>query len=142
MPRVIHTTKRGRSRGQSLVEFALVTPFLLILVVMTIDVGRLMSAYTTIGSMARQGAYYGSLHPTDTDGIESAALGESGDIYGIAPTVSPSVENDSYYVPNTTTHYQKVVVLVIYQYHPIFSFPPMPSTMTIKRQVEMRVTGS
>ncbi len=133
---------RRRYRGQSLVELALVTPILLLLLMISIDVGAAMSAYTTVGSMARQGAYYGSHNPDDTAGISSTALGESGAIYGVMPTVSSDVVDDSFDVPNTTTPYQTVIVTVTYQYNPLFSIPPMPSSMTIKRQVEMRVLGS
>ncbi|MGA7669053.1 MAG: TadE family protein [Nitrolancea sp.] len=133
---------KQRYRGQSLVELALVTPILLLLLMISIDVGAAMSAYNTVGSMARQGAYYGSQNPDDTTGISSAALGESGAIYGVSPTVSSSVVNDSFNKPGTTTPYQTVIVTVTYHYNPIFSFPPMPSSLTIKRQVEMRVMGS
>ncbi len=133
---------RRRYRGQNLVELALVTPILLLLLMISIDVGAAMSAYNTVGSMARQGAYYGSHNPADTAGISSAALGESGAIYGVMPTVGSSVVDDTFDVPGTTTPYQTVIVTVTYQYNPIFSIPPMPSSLTIKRRVEMRVLGS
>jgi Flp pilus assembly protein TadG len=125
-----------------MVEMALVTPVLLLIIMVAVDVGRAMSAYNQIGSMAREGAYYGSLYPTNTTGITSAAIGESGAINGITPLVSSTVQNDGYFVPNTTTHYQSIRVTVTYGFKPIFAIPPMPNTLTLKRQVEMRVTGS
>ncbi len=143
MRSTLHRNKLRRSRGQSLVELALVTPVLLILIVLSIDAGRVMIAYQTIGNMARSGADYASLNPSDTSGISDAALeAAGGSIFGVAPTVTSVEENDSFYVPNTTTPYKKVVVTVTYEYHPIFSLPPMPSSLTIRRQVEMRVNGS
>ena len=134
-------TKGRRCRGQSMVELALVTPLLLMLLVIAVDTGRALSAYNQIGGMAREGAYYGSLHPTDNAGIRAAAVAES-TVSGSTPTVSSTVQNDPYYVPNTTTHYQSIRVTVTLGFKPIFSFPPIPGTITLKRQVEMRVTGS
>lgn len=136
------TTQRRRTRGQSMVEMALVTPILLAVIVITINLGLALSDYNRIGSMAREGAYYGSLHPTDTAGISSAAIGESGAISGVTPVVSDTVQNDSYLIPNTTTYYQSITVTVTYSFKPLFTFPPVPSSMTLKRQVQMRVTGS
>jgi Flp pilus assembly protein TadG len=132
---------RRRSRGQSLVESALVVPVVLSLLVIAIDLGRAMSAYNQVGSMAREGALYGSLHPDDTDGIADAALAESS-LSGTAPAVASNVEDDSFDVPNTTTPYQKITVTVTYAFKPIFSFPPLPDSITLRRSVEMRVTGS
>ncbi len=54
---------RRRSRGQSLVEFALILPILLLLVVSAADAGRLFFAYVTIENAAREGAFFGALHP-------------------------------------------------------------------------------
>ena len=136
-----HLTERRQSRGQSMVELALVTPLLLLLLMIAVDTGRALSAYNQIGGMAREGAYYGSLHPTDTAGITAAAVAES-TVDGVTPSVSKTVQNDAYYVPNTTTHYQSIRVTVTLGFKPIFSIPPMPSTITLKRRVEMRVTGS
>jgi Flp pilus assembly protein TadG len=132
---------RRRSRGQSLVEFALVVPVMLSLLVIAIDLGRAMSAYNQVGSMAREGALYGSLHPDDDSGISAAALAESS-LSGTAPAVASDVEDDSFDVPNTTTPYQKITVTVTYDFKPLFSFPPLPDSITLRRSVEMRVTGS
>lgn len=45
---------RARSRGQSLVEFALVFPIIILLVVAFAEVGRAVFAYNTIANAARQ----------------------------------------------------------------------------------------
>lgn len=59
--------------GQSLVEFALVAPVLLILMIGILDVGRAVNAYVTISNAAREGSHYAALHPTASPGaIESA----------------------------------------------------------------------
>lgn len=50
---------RGRARragGQSLVEFALVIPIIVLLVAAFVEIGRAVFAYNTIANAARQGA--------------------------------------------------------------------------------------
>lgn len=50
------------ARGQSLVEFALIVPLLLILVVAIVDFGRVYTAMLTVESGAREAADYGAFH--------------------------------------------------------------------------------
>jgi len=47
---------RRESRGQSLVEFALVFPIIVLLVMAFMEIGRAVFAYNTIANAARQGA--------------------------------------------------------------------------------------
>lgn len=59
--------------GVALVEFALVAPVLLVLMIGILDVGRAVNAYVTISNAAREGSRYAALHPTASPGaIESA----------------------------------------------------------------------
>ena len=53
--------------GQSLVEFALITPLLLLLVMGTLDFGRVFYIKVALQSAAREGAYYRSYHFDDAD---------------------------------------------------------------------------
>lgn len=48
--------RRAGSGGQSLVEFALVIPIIVLLVVAFVEIGRAVFAYNTIANAARQGA--------------------------------------------------------------------------------------
>lgn len=48
--------RRDRSRGQSLVEFSLVIPIILLVIVGFFEIGRAVFAYNTIANAARQGA--------------------------------------------------------------------------------------
>ncbi len=48
--------RSGRSPGQSLVEFALIFPLIVLLVVGFVEVGRAVFAYNTIANAARQAA--------------------------------------------------------------------------------------
>ena len=54
--RVRRRTAGATGRGQSLVEFALVFPIIVLLVVAFVEVGRAVFAWNTIANAARQGA--------------------------------------------------------------------------------------
>ncbi len=58
---------RERSRGQSVVEFALVLPILLLLLAATVDFGRLFYAYVAVENAAKEGALYGARSPLCDD---------------------------------------------------------------------------
>jgi Flp pilus assembly protein TadG len=47
---------RWRKRGQSLVEMAMIAPFLLMILMMVIDCGRAAYDYSTLAAAAREGA--------------------------------------------------------------------------------------
>jgi Flp pilus assembly protein TadG len=58
---------RDRSRAQSLVEFALVTPLLLLVFAAAADMGRAFHAYLAIENAAKEGALFGSRVPLCDD---------------------------------------------------------------------------
>jgi Flp pilus assembly protein TadG len=54
---ILHPATRGRRRrGQALVEFALVIPIFLLVLVAIFDLGRAVFAYNTLTNAAREGA--------------------------------------------------------------------------------------
>jgi len=55
-------------RGQALVEFALILPVLVLILMGVFDFGRAFFAYNAISNGAREGARYGVIHPTARDG--------------------------------------------------------------------------
>ncbi len=57
------STTRRRWRGQSLTEFALVLPVLLLLTLLAIDFGRIYLGYVNLQNMARIAANYAANHP-------------------------------------------------------------------------------
>jgi Flp pilus assembly protein TadG len=66
--------KRLRSeKGQEVVEFALVIPLLFLLIFGIIDFSNIIFSYDTISNATREGARYGIIHPTDYNGIRTAA---------------------------------------------------------------------
>jgi Flp pilus assembly protein TadG len=78
------SVKRGNRRGQALVEFALVLPVLLVLLLLAVDFGRLFMTFVAVNNAAREGAFYAAqqamVTPFDddayNDGVEAAALRE------------------------------------------------------------------
>lgn len=62
---------RGRRRGQSVVELALAMPVMLLLMLGTIDIGRVFFDYVQLRNAVREGAGYGARMPDDTAGIRS-----------------------------------------------------------------------
>lgn len=71
-------TCRSQS-GQALLELALMLPFLLMLVVGTIEIGRYVYIGILVGDAAHAGAIYGAqslAQSVDTAGIQTAALND------------------------------------------------------------------
>jgi Flp pilus assembly protein TadG len=66
-----------REEGQSYVETALVLPFLILLVMGVLDIGRAFNAYIVVTNAAREGARYGIAHSGNADGIRARVLQET-----------------------------------------------------------------
>jgi PKD repeat protein len=78
-PRILTRTRRPatrRGRAQALVEFALIVPVFLFLVVIAIDFGRLFFTYVQINNAAREGANFGASAPTNTASINATVTSE------------------------------------------------------------------
>lgn len=86
--------RRQPSEGQSLVEFALVLPVLLLLFMGIVDFGRAVFAYNTLSNAARDGARVAIVDQTDT-GISVAAQRAADQATGLG--VDPSVDVDVEY---------------------------------------------
>jgi hypothetical protein len=61
--------KTRREGGQSLVELAISLTVILLLLSGAVDFGMALFSYVAIRDAAQEGALYGSLNPTDLDGI-------------------------------------------------------------------------
>jgi hypothetical protein len=69
---------KRRQRGQSLVEFVILLPILLIVVSGVLDLGRLYYSYVAVTDAAGEGAAYGALAPSDVGEIFQRAQHASG----------------------------------------------------------------
>lgn len=58
-------------RGQSLIELTLVLPFLLLIMVAALDLGRAYYVYVALTNAAREGARYGASNPSNDSGVRS-----------------------------------------------------------------------
>ncbi len=64
----------GRRRGQSLVEFALVFPIFMLMLVAIFDFGLGLYSQMTVINAAREGARVGIVDPTNTNAIQDQVL--------------------------------------------------------------------
>ena len=79
-------------RAQSLVELALLTPLLLILVIGVVEMGRYASLSILVGNAARAGTQYGAqnlANAADTTGIQCAVQNESLNTAPACPSSNP-----------------------------------------------------
>jgi hypothetical protein len=60
-------------KGQDLVEFALILPLFLLIIMMIFDFGRAVYYYSVVHNAAREGARYGIILSNPEAGIEGAA---------------------------------------------------------------------
>ena len=75
-----------RGRGQALVEFALVIPLFVLLMVAIFDLGRGVFAYNSITNAAREGARLAIVNQTDSS-VVARAISQA----AIAETAAPNV---------------------------------------------------
>lgn len=143
-----NTTKAGErrrrrpfgsgSRGQSLVEFALIAPFLLLLMLGVIDYGRVYFAYISVTNGARNGADFASVSPSaaaDLPGIKTAATNDTIQLLNTSPT-NPDV------AVTTGTDVQGRLfadVTMNYTFSTIFPWPGLPTSINVARTVRARV---
>lgn len=105
--------RRGRrgQHGQSLVEFALILPVLLIILSGVLDLGRLYYAYVAVTDAAAEGASYASIRPTDRDGIYARAQSASGGMVVLDPDLVEVAPD-----PPPTTSGAQIAVTVSYTF--------------------------
>ncbi len=145
-PSISHSTSSGgsmrvnrthqRSRGQAIVEFAILVPALVLILAIAADFGRAFTAYIAIGSAAHEGATFGMqslVNANDSAKVRSAALADAPTIMGVAPTVPNAV------VSKDAQGYDRVAVTVNYTFSPIMPIPPIPNSISLTRTVTMRV---
>ena len=92
----------GESRGQSLVETAIVLPLLLMLLIGIVDVGLSINAYLTVTNASREGVNYAIAHPSAAPSQIASIVEQR-----IAPlhsvTTAASYYNGSTFIPWPTS---------------------------------------
>jgi len=61
-----------------MIEFAIILPVLLLILLGIIDLGRLFYSYEAVANAAREGARYCALHRGDTAGTQARIIAEIG----------------------------------------------------------------
>jgi Flp pilus assembly protein TadG len=150
----------GSQSGQSLVELALLTPILLLLVIGTVEMGRYASLSILVGNAARAGAEYGAQNPTtagDTNGIRNAAFADLQDISSfttqpaVTSTFTCGCDSGGAIIPSPETHaacavtcnvgshlVTSVQVTVTGTFNSMFNYPGIPP-LTITSTASERV---
>jgi Flp pilus assembly protein TadG len=133
-------------QGQSMVEFALILPVMVLIIAGIFDLGRAFYSTITITNAAREGARFGTLNPKLTQGICDAAITEaqsSGitlDYSKITVSCSSTVTCLSASTPVITcNHNQPITVKVGYNYNDMLFKFFFSSGINMQRQVEMLV---
>ena len=136
--------------GGALVELALALPLLAVLVIGTLDFGRIAYTAMAVQGAARAGAEYGIQTTTlafDTAGIQAAATASATDIPGFSSSTSAQCKcwngtSESALSPCTGTCAGTVRMYVTVTgtatFHTVSRYPGIPSTVVISRTVKMR----
>lgn len=149
--------KRSSQAGLAFVEFAVVVPFLLLLVIGIIETGRFMYLSIMVGNAARAGVQYGAQGPTtmsDSAGMTRAALNDAQSVSGLTiPSAGPvctcwNGSGESSPPPACTnaicpTGYHTVRYVQVTasgSFSPLLRYPMLPSSYAIRRQAIMRVS--
>jgi hypothetical protein len=136
IPRNLHRHRDNGSRGQELVEFAIMLPLLLLIVFGMLDLGRLFHALITVTNAAREGARYGTIFPDDLTGIDFVTRREAQNS-GI--TLGPGVSAISVTYPQGYGEHLPIRVTVTYRFQLFIAGILPSSTLTLTRYAEMMV---
>jgi Flp pilus assembly protein TadG len=138
-------------RGQNLVELALVTPLLMLLLVGIIEIGRFAYYSILVANAARAGAQYGSLNlatAADINGIKAAAENDGQNLAALAvsstqlcgcngSSLGGACPAAGCAAPNHPLVY--VQVTASGTFNSLFGYPGLPKTFTVSRTEKMRV---
>ena len=111
----------GRERAQSLLEFALVVPFFLIMLFAVFEFGRAMVEYTSLSNAAREGART-AIVPSKTVDEVTTAVRKATVTIGTLPAVTLTASRNGTALadPMTRTSGDTVQVQVTHTFTPIF----------------------
>jgi Flp pilus assembly protein TadG len=135
--------------GQSLVEFAILTPVVLVLLVGAIEIGRLAYLSILVHNAARAGVQYGAQSlatAADNTGMQNAALNDGQNISGLNAAASHFCTcadgSSSSCQANDCSGSHRLVYVEVNttgQFQSLFAYPGLPPSYTINGQAVMRV---
>jgi Flp pilus assembly protein TadG len=129
--------RRSSPRAQTMVEFALVMPILLMVIFGVLEVGRLILTYSIVVSASREAARYGSatglnvaggpVHYCDTNGIKAAA--QNVDFIGVIEDANITITYDNPPtcppVPDSPVPVNRITVTVKTNFTPLAAIVPL-----------------
>jgi Flp pilus assembly protein TadG len=136
-------------KGQSLFEFAILTPVVLILLIGAIEIGRLAYLSILVNNAAHAGVQYGAQNlatAADNTGMQNAAMNDGQNIAGLTATAthfcSCADGSSSSCQPSDCTGSHRLVYVQVNttgQFQSLFSYPGFPSSYTVNGLAVMRV---
>lgn len=139
------------TEGGSFVELALVLPLFLLIFVPTVDIGRAIYMSIEVAAAAQAGAAYGIQNPTDVSGMQSASAAGISNLSSVSATATygcecsdgTSASASCTTTPTCTYNYVNYVdVVASAPYSTTFNYPGLPSSLTISREIRLRVGGN
>ena len=140
---------RSSRRGQSVVELALTSPFLILLTLVASDACRVYFTAIAVNNAAKAGAQYGArslANSGDITGMQNAALADAPQIYGISARASVYCECPRMpgnfacsSVVQCSDKRAYVEVDTAATFHTLISYPMIPDSVPVSGQAIMRV---
>jgi Flp pilus assembly protein TadG len=130
--------RRRRSRGQALVEFALVLPIFLMLLLGVFDLGRMIYMYNGVAEAARELARVTSVHPGTPGALGSTA--QTAAVLAAQKALIPSlgtptftcVDIDGSSVTDTCVAGMQVRVVIQAPYRPVTPVLSLVGTLNLQ----------
>jgi len=122
------SARRRRPDGQGLVEFALVLPVLLLILMGVFDFGRAVFAYNSLSNAAREGARVAIVDQTQVGGVQAGEVEAANQATGLGldasddsqvevvylrPDLSPCPTRDLGCTAKVTVHYEFTAITPI-----------------------------
>ncbi|RME47783.1 MAG: pilus assembly protein [Chloroflexi bacterium] len=123
-----------RQRGSAMLEMAMTLSVLLFLLLGTLDLGRAIYAQNIIANAAREGARYGTIAPTDTQGIQQQT---EQSIVGLDPNAVTITIDTTPTTVQVTVTYQFTAITPL-----IGKFLGQGGTVILKGVSTMNIEGS
>ncbi len=133
--------------GASLLELALLTPILLLLLAGSVDLGQVCYVAIELSAAASAGAEYGSQNPTDMTGMQRAVTLSATNLTGVSSTANWGCEcSDGTSASLTcsanptcaTTRVKYVVVSASLNYVPVLGLPGLPTRYPLASTARLR----
>lgn len=134
--------KSARRPGAVLVEFALILPVLVTIVLAAIDFGRFAHAHMAVTNSARVGAGFGAMHPftTGTQALWTSMIRDAvrKEMQGLVNYNDTQLVMSTPQVTTDSDGQKRVRIEVKYPFNTIVNWPLLPHTFLMTRAVEMR----